>query len=184
MPPIPPAPSRVLDIGCGAGQRLIAGCADRVSFGIDLDETALKLGTRLTKQVRFTQGFAEALPFENDVFDMVIARVSLPYTLLPESLPEIQRVLKPSGFLWSVLHPFRLTWKQVRDAGYKRKLLFAYILANSLLFHGLQKQFVFAGRCESFQTRRGIRKALEHCGLKDVHIELHGKQFLVTARKP
>jgi hypothetical protein len=92
-------------------------------------------------------------------------------------------VLKPGGVLWSVLHPFRLTWAQVKSGGFKRKLLFAYILANSLLFHGLQKQFVFAGRCESFQTRRGIRKALENCGLEDIHIELSGQQFLVTARK-
>lgn len=183
MPPIPPAPARVLDIGCGAGQTLIAGCADRISFGMDIDETALKLGTKLTQQVRFAQGFAEALPFKNDVFDLVIARVSLPYTILPESLPEIRRVLKPGGVLWSVLHPFRLTWAQVRRGGYKRKLLFVYILANSLLFHGVQKQFVFAGRCESFQTRRGIRKALENCGLDEVQIELNGQQFLVTARK-
>lgn len=183
MPPSPPTPARILDVGCGAGQTLIAGFADRISFGMDLDETALELGTKLTKQVRFARGFAEALPFKNDAFDMVIARVSLPYTLLPESLPEIRRVLKPGGLLWSVFHPFRLTWEQVKRGGYKRKLLFAYILANSLLFHGLQKQFVFAGRCESFQTRRGIRRALEKCGLEDIHIELNGQQFLVTARK-
>src|ERR1039457_2440163 len=61
--PQPSAPSeRVLDIGCGAGQTLIAAYPDRISFGIDIDIEALKLGSSLTTEVVFTYGSNSARP--------------------------------------------------------------------------------------------------------------------------
>jgi ubiquinone/menaquinone biosynthesis C-methylase UbiE len=183
MPPFVPPPARILDIGCGAGQTLIAGFPDRVSFGVDLDVDALKLGARLTTQVRFAVGLAEALPYGNESFEMVIARVSLPYTFLAESLTEIRRVLKPNGVVWAALHPFRLSWAQVRHGGIRTKMRFLYVLANSLMLHWFQKQFALAGRCESFQTSRGIRRMLERCGFDHIEIDLNAQHFLVMARK-
>lgn len=183
MPPYLPPPARVLDIGCGAGQTLIAGFADRVSFGMDVDLSALQLGRTLTKQIRFATAKAEALPYRSGSFDMVVARVSLPYTRLAESLAEIHRVLTPGGLLWAVLHPFGLSWKQALKSGFRGKMLFGYILMNSLLFHWCQRQFSIAGRCESFQTRRGVRKALEACGFGEIAFDTSAHQFVVTARR-
>src|SRR5437867_7613895 len=91
-PPFPPD-RRVLDVGCGAGQTLIACYGDRRAFGIDVDLDALKLGRSLTNRVAFVCGATEHLPFRDCGFDVVIARVSLPYTDLRLSLPEIRRVL-------------------------------------------------------------------------------------------
>jgi ubiquinone/menaquinone biosynthesis C-methylase UbiE len=184
MPPYLPPPARILDIGCGAGQTLIAGFPDRVSFGLDVDFDALKLGCTLTNQVRFARGVAEALPYRSESFDMVVARVSLPYTRLIESLAEVHRVLRRDGRLWVVLHPFRMVWNQAQRGSYKSKILFAYILANSLLFHCFQKQFSIGARCESFQTQRGIQRALRRAGFGDIEVQLSSRQFLVTARKP
>ena len=62
LPPRLAPSSKVLDIGCGAGQSLIAAYPDHVSQGLDIDFDALQLGRSLTGCVRFTQGRAEALP--------------------------------------------------------------------------------------------------------------------------
>jgi ubiquinone/menaquinone biosynthesis C-methylase UbiE len=181
LPPPVSRSQRVLDIGCGAGQTLIAAYPDRVSFGLDMDLDALKLGRCLTDRVRFVCGTAEALPWPDGQFDMVIARVSLPYTDIGRSLAEIYRVLKKSGTLWMTLHPFSAVWRQAKSGNYKSWIFFAYILLNSAVFDLTQRQFPFLGRYESFQTRSGIARALRKKGFESISIG-RGKHFLVTAR--
>ena len=181
LPPPLPRSRRVLDIGCGAGQTLIAAYPDRVSFGLDIDFDALKLGRSLTDRVCFVCGKAESLPWPNGQFDMVIARVSLAYTNIGASLKEIHRVLGEGGQLWMTLHPLSVPWKQAKSSNYKGRIFFAYILLNSICFHFAQKQFPFLGRYESFQTERGISQALIKNGFEGISIS-RGRHFLVTAR--
>ena len=64
-PPPFPTDRRVLDIGCGAGQTLIACYGDRRPFGIDVALDALRLGRTLTNRVSFVCAAAERLPFRN-----------------------------------------------------------------------------------------------------------------------
>lgn len=182
LPPKVDASKRVLDVGCGAGQTLIAAYPDRPSFGCDLDLGALKLGRTLTQHVRFVCSRAEALPWADGQFDLVSARVSLPYTNISNSLREIARVMKKGGDLWLTLHPFSVVWKQAKKSNYKGKIFFAYILVNSALFHLTQKQIPFMGKYESFQTERGITRALKASGFEVVSIK-RGAHFLVTARR-
>jgi ubiquinone/menaquinone biosynthesis C-methylase UbiE len=161
MPPPLPSSQVVLDVGCGAGQTLIAGYPDRISFGLDVDLSAMQLGRSLTERVRFTQGSAEALPFKSSHFDLVFARVCIPYTNIVAALKETRRVLKPGGVLWITLHAFAIPWAQARKSkSYKGQLFFCYIVLNSALFHLIQRQFPFRGRYESFQTDSGMRRAL------------------------
>jgi ubiquinone/menaquinone biosynthesis C-methylase UbiE len=179
-PPLPPS-SIVLDIGCGAGQTLAAAYSDRVSFGVDVDLDALRLGRSFTDQVRFVCGRAEALPLPSGRFDMVIARVSLAYTNIDTSLKEIRRVLKKGGRVWMTLHPFATTWSQAKAGNYKGWIFFGYIVLNSALFHLTGRQFSLLGKHESFQTDRGISRALRKNGFEDISIQ-RGRHFLVTAR--
>jgi ubiquinone/menaquinone biosynthesis C-methylase UbiE len=181
LPPPLPGSRRVLDIGCGAGQTLIAAYPDRVSFGLDIDLDALKLGKSLTDRVCFVCGKAESLPWPNGQFDMVIARVSLAYINIAASLKEMHRVLSKGGELWMTLHPFSVPWRQAKSSNYKGRIFFAYIVLNSICFHFTQKQFPFLGRYESFQTERGISQALVKNGFEGISIR-RGKHFLVTAR--
>jgi ubiquinone/menaquinone biosynthesis C-methylase UbiE len=181
LPPPLPCSHRVLEIGCGAGQILIAAYPDRVSFGLDTDLDALKLGRSLTDRVCFVCGKAESLPWPNGQFDMVIARVSLPYTNISISLKEIHRVLGKGGKLWMTLHPFSIPWRQARLSNYRGWIFFAYVVLNSVLFHFMQKQFPFVGKYESFQTESGISRALIENGFHGISIE-RGRHFLVTAR--
>jgi len=181
MPPPLPSAQVVLDVGCGAGQTLIAGYPDRISFGLDVDLSAMKLGRSLTEKVRFTQGRAEALPYGGSQFDLLIARVCLPYTNIEAALKEIRRVLKPRGMLWATLHPFSIPWEQARKANYKGRIFFCYIVLNSALFHLTQRQFPFRGRYESFQTDFGMRRALARAGFGDVQIS-RGAAYAITAQ--
>jgi len=177
-----PESAQILDIGCGAGQCLIATYNDRLCFGLDVDLEALKLGRSLTDQVCFINGSAEALPFDDGCFDLVFARVSLPYTNIPVSIKEIRRVLKRGGLFWTTLHPFSVAWEQVKKSNLKGKVYFAYILLNSGLLHCFQRETRFLGRrYETFQTQNSIRRILERNGFEAISIQ-KGNHFLVSAR--
>jgi len=180
LPPALPPTARVLDVGCGSGQSLIAAYPGRLSFGVDVDFDSLKLGKTLSDRTCLVNSAAEALPFKNDQFDLVFARVSLPYTDILATLREIRRVLKANGMVWLALHPFSISWKQAKTSNFKGKVFFVYILLNSLVFHLFQWEFSFLGRYETFQTERGIRRALVRSGFGDVQIA-RGRHFVVTA---
>jgi ubiquinone/menaquinone biosynthesis C-methylase UbiE len=181
LPPVLPYSAKVLDIGCGAGQTLIAAYADRVTFGLDIDVDALRLGLSLTDRICFVCGSAEYLPWKSEQFDMVIARVSLPYTNINRSLREIRRVLRKGGKLWMTLHSLAIAWRQAKSSNYKGYIFFAYVMANSILFHYTQRMVPFFGKYNSFQTESGITSALTKLGFHSVTIS-RGKFFLVTAR--
>jgi ubiquinone/menaquinone biosynthesis C-methylase UbiE len=181
LPPPTSPGNLVLDVGCGAGQTLIAAYPDQDSFGIDVDLAALELGRSLASRITFVQGRAEALPFANGQFDLVVARVSLAYTSIPQSLKEIRRVLKPGGKLWMALHTFAVPWEAARRSNWRGKIFFGYIVVNSLLFHLVQREFALLGRHESFQTEHGMRRALQRIGFSEIQVT-HQPHFVITAR--
>ena len=171
----------MLDLGCGAGQTLIAAYPHRTTYGLDVDLPALKVGKTLSEDVRFCCGRAEALPYSDNAFDFIFARVSLAYTDIAKALSEVRRVLKPGGRLWITLHTWKVPWQAAKRANWRGKLFFTYIVANSLLFHLMQKQLSFLGRYESFQTESGMLRALRSSGFKDVEVT-RNRHFLIQAR--
>ncbi len=181
LPPRVSLGSRVLDLGCGAGQTLIAAYPHHTTHGLDIDLPILQLGQTLSGDVRFCCGRAEALPYREDAFDIVVARVSLAYTDIGQTLQEIRRVLKPGGRLWITLHTWHTPWETAKRGNWRGKLFFSYIVANSLLFHLTQKQFCFLGRYESFQTQGGMLRALRSSGFEDLEVS-RSRHFLIQAR--
>lgn len=177
-----PADARILEVGCGAGQQLLVNYPNRRTLGIDVDASAIALGKTLATTVAFTRGMAEALPFKRDHFDFVFARVSLPYTNITQSVREIHRVLRPGGQTWLMLHPLSLCVKHAFHGDLKSKLIFLYILANGLSLHWLGRQFQIGRFQESFQTSKGMRRALERAGFSNITIDRRGL-FVVTATK-
>ena len=180
LPPALPTSKQVLDIGCGAGQTLMAAYSDRRTVGLDYDLEALRFGHTLTSTVDFVCGKAEELPLPDGRFDLVIARVSLAYTDINDSLKEIRRVLRDDGQIWITLHPFALVWEQAKHANHKGWLFFLYVIANGICFRVLQKQFRWFGRNESFQTEKGIMRALQNNRFGNINIQ-RNRHFLVTA---
>ena len=190
MPKIRPHHRRILDVGCGAGQTLIASGLDAgvMAVGIDCNPKALDLGRRLDKRIRFVCSQGESLPLPSDHFDLVISRVSLPYMRRRAALAEMARVLAPGGDAWLALHPRERLERELGDhlrGGDLRKALHRlYVLGNGALASVTGHEFPspVSGRYESFQTEDGIRRELESLGLVDVKVERKGF-FVVTARK-
>jgi ubiquinone/menaquinone biosynthesis C-methylase UbiE len=191
-PVVAPGVRRILDIGCGIGQTLMTTPRpeDSVAFGIDIDEEVLAYGAKRNSSIHFVRSSGERLPFADASFDMVIARVSLPWMHMPSALREMFRVLDRGGTMWVSL--VEMSNALARLAGAVRTLnpkgiaYRTYVLANGILFHVAGRQFHFPTRkrpCESFQTTGGMIRALRAIGFDDVRVD-RGKLFVVTAKKP
>lgn len=94
----------ILDVGCGTGTvlRMILDEKPQVkAYGLDLSESMLqKAKEKLPKRVELVWGEAEALPYDNKRFDIVLMVESLNYTTNPgQATKEAYRVLKPGGKL-------------------------------------------------------------------------------------
>jgi ubiquinone/menaquinone biosynthesis C-methylase UbiE len=191
MPDFPDHYESVLDIGCGAGQTLIASKLKPGAFicGIDIDEEALALGRRLSRRISFVRASGERLPFSDGSFDFIISRVALLLMHLPVALREVARVLKPGGQVWFTLHPIsmplRSIARSIKARNAKNLAHQLYVIVNGLLFHFTGRQFrspFNRAKCESFQTARGIVRAMRAAGFDQVRAE-SGRFLVVTASK-
>jgi ubiquinone/menaquinone biosynthesis C-methylase UbiE len=96
----------LLDVGCGTGAMTayFSRCG-RQCDGIDQSETAIATARRQVdlptwKTPRFQVAAAEDLPFDNDVFDVVVMASVLQHVdSQHQALTEAWRVLKPGGML-------------------------------------------------------------------------------------
>ncbi|SFR04455.1 MULTISPECIES: class I SAM-dependent methyltransferase [unclassified Enterobacter] len=120
--------AHVLDMGCGAGHAsfAIAGEVARVT-AYDLSAQMLEVVAGAARDkglnnVDTQQGYAEALPFADETFDVVISRYSAHHWHdVGKALREVQRVLKPGGVViimdvMSPGHPVRDIWLQTVEA--------------------------------------------------------------------
>jgi ubiquinone/menaquinone biosynthesis C-methylase UbiE len=186
LPLLPKSCRSLLDVGCGIGQSLIAmpSGAELRRVGLDPDREAIEHGRNRFPGIELVCGTAESLPFQDGEFDAVMSRVSLPYTNIPVALAEIHRVLSPGGFVWLTLHPPSMWRQRVREERQLRGFIFlAYVAVNSLFFRFTGKLFRYPlnrSRMQSMQTEKGIRRALEATGFKDIRVTREPR-FVVTA---
>ncbi len=183
---------RILDVGCGAGQTLIAAnLADGVeAYGVDPDPEAIKLGQEICPpSIKLSQASGEKLPFPDSHFDLVFSRVALPYMHIHTGLSEMWRVLQPGGVLWLALHPRSMAMREFTSAvrkGLPKLTLFrTYVLVNGLVFNTFGTQFScpILRRQETYQTVKGITRALERAGFTPTAVQTQ-EHFIVEARKP
>ena len=191
IPPVTKTDRIVLDVGCGAGQTLMATNFEpgTTVIGLDVDKSALSLGRQLAKPINFVCGRAECLPFQAERLDFVFSRVALPYMNVHETVCEIWRVLKSGGRVWLVLHPYSMVLKEIVEALTRLKIRRAavclYVIANGIVLNSLGKEFHLPFRkdyYESFQTMRGITKLLRKAGFEEIRAERKGF-FVASARK-
>ena len=91
-----------LDLGCGTGEMLKLILQEDVGkelYGIDLSEKMLHVAkSKLPEQVKLLLGDSEALPFPDNIFDVVYCNDSCHHYPAPMTvLREVHRVLKPGG---------------------------------------------------------------------------------------
>lgn len=104
------ADDRVLDLGCGIGNILIA-LAERIAFtapaiGVDVSPALLALGkdevkrAGLHRRIEFAEAPATALPFADRSFDVVLTSHVIKHLddgALLQAFREVSRVIKPGG---------------------------------------------------------------------------------------
>jgi ubiquinone/menaquinone biosynthesis C-methylase UbiE len=176
MPPISPMKHRrILDIGCGMGQTLIASDLPPSieAYGVDCSAAAIEAGQKIIPaSVKLVCATGENLPFPESFFDLVFSRVSLPYMKIDRVLRETARVLKPGGDVWFALHPAKTVMRRAEfPRNVKGLARCAYVLLNGALFNAFGKQFSFLGRQETFQTVGGMRRAMKRAGLELISAE-------------
>ena len=94
---LPPGMSTVLDLGGGSGNFGVQlKTTNNTVFNLDM--TSKRFGRDF--DIKHIVGDMLLLPFKNNYFDVVLARAVLHHTpKLDKALIEVQRVLKPGGFL-------------------------------------------------------------------------------------
>lgn len=95
----------ICEVGCGRGGGLSyihKNFKPVSSMGVDLNHTAVKFCNNYYRQkgLTFIQGDAQTLPFENEVFDVVLnVESSHRYLLFNRFLSEVYRTLKSRSYL-------------------------------------------------------------------------------------
>lgn len=97
-------PTTLVDIGCGPGGFLCAAhnrFPNLRLFGLDLSEGMVaEVSERLGRAVNVVAGDAEAMPFEDALFDVVTCNMSIHHYPHPlDALREMRRILVPGGHL-------------------------------------------------------------------------------------
>ena len=98
----------ILELGCGnaaLARTLLARHPDSRVTGLEVDERqhALNLAARPLQGLRFEAAGAQAIPFADASFDLVLMLKSLhhvPLPLMAQALDEARRVLRPGGHLY------------------------------------------------------------------------------------
>lgn len=93
----------ILDLGCGNGNiiSLLKKRKKASYYGVDLSEKMIREAKkRVGKDVALTTADAMNLPFQDEMFDIVICNASFHHYTRPlTAVKEIKRVLKPGGTL-------------------------------------------------------------------------------------
>jgi ubiquinone/menaquinone biosynthesis C-methylase UbiE len=105
---LPEPGEATLEVGCGEGRvtRDLTARGHRVT-SIDASPTLLRAAAEADPAGRYVEGVAEALPFADATFDLVVAYNSLMDVAdMPAAVRETARVLTPGGRLCAcVTHP-------------------------------------------------------------------------------
>ena len=108
----------VLDVGCGWGEFTFEAMQKgAIAYGIEPDSELLEISVLLLrKQGRFAKARAEAIPFRDEIFDIVICNSVIEHVKdIRTSLEEMIRVLRKGGYLYllapNYLYPYEGHYK-------------------------------------------------------------------------
>jgi SAM-dependent methyltransferase len=157
---------RVLDVACGTGV-LARAAAVRTGpggsvTGLDLSPRMIAIASRLSPTLTWQEGAAEALPFPDESFDVVVSQFGLMFVSDPAlALREMMRVLKPGGRLAVAV------WASLTDTpAYAAEVAVVERLAGTTAAEPLQAPFLLGD-----PTR--LAERFHAAGIPDATIALH-----------
>ncbi len=158
---LPLAGASVLELGCGKAEKTRALAATgrvREIVALEVDTIQHEQNLLLTDlpNVSFLHGGAEAIPADDEGFDLVVMFKSLhhvPVAQMDRALGEIARVLKPGGLAWISEPVYAGNFNDIlclfHDEKVVREAAFAAVcrtVANNHLL--LKKQLFFSARSQ------------------------------------
>lgn len=96
---------KVLDVACGSGNlALPAALAGAIVTGVDIAPNLIKQARENAEReglkIQFDEGDAEALPYDDASFDVIVTMFGAMFAPRPELVAaELKRVCKPGGFV-------------------------------------------------------------------------------------
>lgn len=170
---------RVLDLGCAAGHELLPFLeeTDAVCIGVDYGPQLATLTKPIfagNERVNFVRANGAAMPFADELFDVIICKVALPYMDNRAAIAEIARMLRPGGSLLIKTHsPWFYLWmiKERAKSLNPRQMAYPIICFAAGIWHSITGRQLAGGIWngkEIFQTREFlIREFARH----DVELE-------------
>jgi SAM-dependent methyltransferase len=116
----PPAGARWLDVGCGTGiftELILARCSPAAVFGVDPAVAQINYALRqpTAQRAHLRVANAEALPFEDATFDVVVCALVMNFIPdRPRAIAEMRRVARAgglvAGYVWDFAAEFSPSW--------------------------------------------------------------------------
>ena len=162
------AGKKVLDVGCGPGNLLVALSADtpQLVIGVDVDATFLTIGrskiekliTPPSKVPNLIRASLPTLPFADETFDLVTCFLVMPHVSDDKvALTELARVLKPGGTLAISGHGLGFPLRYLKR--FRLKPLQMYLA--SLIYRCTRKKWIR----NTLQSEKQICSILNDIGL-------------------
>jgi ubiquinone/menaquinone biosynthesis C-methylase UbiE len=180
---------KLLDVGCRDGRDLMMPEFDKaIVYGVDISSALVEAGRIKYPGLRLSIGAAEQLPYPARFFEVLMSRVTLPYTDIPKAIDEMARVMAPGAHLFLTLHDFRyFRWQllaAIKTGSIKRIIDHVYIAIASVVFNAFGKVIgrPWKPTRETCQMAFRMRKLL----VKDfalVVVTKTEKEFIVTGTR-
>jgi ubiquinone/menaquinone biosynthesis C-methylase UbiE len=188
-------PCSLLDLGCGNGylSKALRGMAAEI-YALEPSPVMYSIAEKnLGGGVVLRLGSAEAMPFEDRSFDMVISLLSFRYMVWDRALDEIRRVLKDQGVFILVdlfagsfnpfyLHKYFASWtaariQYFRKKGYYKKL---HVLTRSDAWRRMVQEHP---KRELSEMKKEIARNFHIEGVKILSMALRGRTAGFVCRK-